>query len=77
MLPTHLHVYCVYTVFLHQTLCLNGWERVKRKSQIFSKILVKKLCPLFLLTKLIPYVAKEVKFMKTDRPRMYRFLVMN
>ena len=48
MLPTHLHVYCVYTVFLHQTLCLNGWERVKRKSQIFSKILVKKLSIIFI-----------------------------
>ena len=77
MLPTHLHVYLVYTVFLHRTLCLNGWERVKRKSQIFSKMLVKKLCPLFLLTKLIPYVAEEVISMKIDRLRMYQPLVMN
>ena len=45
MLPTHLHVYCVYTVFLHRTLCLNGWERVKSKSQIFSKRLVRNLRP--------------------------------
>ena len=77
MLPTHLHVYLVYTVFLHRTLCLNGWEREKRKSQIYSKMLVKKLRPLFLLTKLIPYVAEEVISMKIDRLRMYQPLVMN
>ena len=77
MLPTHLHVYCVYIVFLHRTLCLNGWERVKRKSQTFSKMLIKKLHPLFLLTKLIPYVAEEVISMKTDRLRMYQPLVIN
>ena len=64
MLPTHLHVCCLYTVFLHRTLCLNGWEMVKSKSKIFSKWLVKSLPPLFLLTKLIPYVADEVKAMR-------------
>ena len=66
MLPTHLHVYCLYTVFLHQTLCLNGWERVNSMSQILIKRLVKKLPPLFFLTKLIPYVAHEVKTMRMN-----------
>ena len=66
MLPTHLHVYCLYTVFLHRTLCLNGWETVNSMSKIFLKRLMKKFPALFLLTKLIPYVAHEVKTMRTN-----------
>nr|POF00041.1 protein suppressor of k(+) transport growth defect 1 [Quercus suber] len=58
---TNLHL---LKVFRHRTFCPNGWEKVKRKSQIFSNLLVMKLHPLFLLMKLIPYVAREVMIMR-------------
>ena len=31
MLQTKLHVYCLYTVFWHRTLCPNGWEGESEK----------------------------------------------
>ncbi|BAS70318.1 Os01g0141100 [Oryza sativa Japonica Group] len=53
-----------FSVYLHQTLFQNGWERVKNLLQTFSKWLEKTLLPLSSLMKLIHCVVNEEKEMR-------------